>query len=223
MDEHAAAYRGIRERITELTDGVEPEVTDRIAPATPEWRLRDVVAHVTGVNADILGGNIEGAGTDRWTAVQVESRLDRTLAEILAEWNQIGSSLDEIMPAIPDSPRSQIIFDTLSHEYDVRGALGIPGATDEHAAAIGFAWAAGNVGAARDRAQAGALRLRTEHGDLVAGAGDVTATVAADRFELLRAMTGRRSATQVAAFGWDGPVAVDHLCLFPPRATDLVE
>jgi uncharacterized protein (TIGR03083 family) len=223
MDEHAAAYRGIRERIIELTGAVEPEVADQLAPATPAWRVRDVVAHVTGVNADVLGGNIEGAGTDPWTAVQVESRRDRTLAEILDEWNRIGPGLDEIMPAIPDSPRSQIIFDTLSHEHDVRGALGVPGATDDHAAAIGFAWAAGHVGTARDRAGAGALRLRTEHGDLVAGTGDVTATVAADRFELLRAMTGRRSAAQVASFAWDGPVAVDHLCLFPPRATDLVE
>src|SRR5690349_1201144 len=110
MDDHAAAYRGIRERITELTNGLEPEVADQIAPATPGWRLRDVVAHVTGVNADILGGNIDGAGTDPWTAVQVETRLARTLAEILAEWDEIGPSLDDIMPAIPDSPRSQIIF-----------------------------------------------------------------------------------------------------------------
>jgi len=36
-------------------------------------------------------------------------------------------------------------------------------------------------------------------------------------------MTGRRSNAQIAAFEWDGPVAVEHLAFLPARSTDLVE
>jgi hypothetical protein len=47
--------------------------------------------------------------------------------------------------------------------------------------------------------------------------------VTAERFELFRAMTGRRSAEQVAAWPWTGEPAVERLCLLPARTTPLAE
>lgn len=223
MDEHVAAYQGIRDRVTELTAPLDPAAAATIAPATPAWQVKDLVAHLTGVSADVLAGNLDGAGTDPWTAVQVDARRNRSIEEILTEWHELAGPLAEVIPAVPDSPRSQLIFDAMTHEQDIRGALGIPGAREEAATTIGFGWAADIVGMMRDGAGAGALCLRTEHGDHVVGTGEVTATVAADRFELFRAMTGRRSAAQIAAFRWDGPVAVEHLAFLPARTTDLVE
>ena len=223
MDEHVAAYQGIRNRVTALTASLDPAAAAAVAPATPEWRVKDLVAHLTGVNADVLAGNLDGAGSGPWTAAQVEARRDRSVEEILTEWHELAGPFAELIPAVPESPRSQLIFDAMTHEQDVRGALGVPGARDEAATAIGFAWAVDIVGMMRDGAGAGALCLRTEHGDQVAGTGDVTATVTADRFELYRAMTGRRSPAQIATFDWDGPVAVEHLAFLPARSTDLVE
>ena len=50
-------------------------------------------------------------------------------------------------------------------------------------------------------------------------------TVRVDRFELIRAMTGRRSVAQMEAYGWDGPPQAADLVLaiFTPRAADFVE
>jgi hypothetical protein len=62
MADHAAAYRGIRGRVTELTAGLDDEAAAQLTPACPNWRLQDVVAHLVGVNADVLAGNIDGAG-----------------------------------------------------------------------------------------------------------------------------------------------------------------
>jgi uncharacterized protein (TIGR03083 family) len=223
MTDHADAYRGIRERVTELTAGLDDATAEQLAPATPEWRVKDVLAHLVGVNADVIAGNLDGAGTDPWTEAQVAARRDRSVADLLAEWDEVASTLIEIIPAIPEGPRGQLIFDAMTHEFDLRGALGRPGGRDTDGAAIGFGWAADVVSFRRDGAGAGALCLRTEYGDHIAGSGDVTATVAADRFELYRAMVGRRSAAQIAAFDWDGEVAVQHLCFLGGRTTDLLE
>jgi hypothetical protein len=45
---HSAAYRGVRERVSELVRSVPADRFDRISPATPEWRVRDVPAHLWG-------------------------------------------------------------------------------------------------------------------------------------------------------------------------------
>lgn len=223
MPDHADAYRGIRERVTELTADLDAATAEQLTPAAPDWRVKDVLAHLVGVNADVIGGNIEGAGSDPWTKAQVDARRDHTIDELLAEWAEASATLEEIFPAIPDGPRGQLIFDALTHEYDLRGALGQPGARDTEAATIGFGWAVDVVTMLRDGADAGGLRIQTDFGEHVAGTGEVTATVRADRFELYRALTGRRSPTQIAAYDWDGGEPAPQIPLIGGRDTDLVE
>ena len=221
--DHASAYRALRERVTELTSGLDDETASRLAPATPAWRIKDVVAHLVGVTEDVIGGNLAAAGRDEWTEAQVGPRRDRSLEELLGEWNERAPTFETLVPAIPIFERGQLLFDAETHEQDVRGALGVVGGRDSDAFGIAWGWAAAIVGQMRDGHQAGALCLRTERGDEIVGVGDVTATVAADRFELFRAMTGRRSVTQVKAYPWDGEPTVGHLCFLPCRADDLTE
>jgi hypothetical protein len=54
--------------------------------------------------------------------------------------------------------------------------------------------------------------------DATTGDGDPGATVSAPEFELFRAMSGRRSRAQVAAFEWQGDSGpyLDVLCVFGP-------
>ena len=70
MTDLAAAYRGVRVRVRELVveHGAE---CDAVIPATPEWTVHDLVAHLGGITADIVSGNLDGVGTDTWTAAQV--------------------------------------------------------------------------------------------------------------------------------------------------------
>jgi hypothetical protein len=69
------------------------------------------------------------------------------------------------------------------------------------------------------------LLIETEAGSAAVGSGDRHLGVRADRYELFRTMTGRRSAEQIRAFDWDGEPMPEVLVLpiFTPRGTPLVE
>ena len=53
--EHATAYRGVRQRVTELIAPL-GDVRDRPCPATPAWSVHDVLAHMVGVCDDVAAG-----------------------------------------------------------------------------------------------------------------------------------------------------------------------
>lgn len=218
-----AAYRGVQQRIAELLRGMDDDAAATVVPATPAWRVQDLLAHVVGVTGDVAAGRLEGAGSDAWTASQVEARRGHSVPELLAEWETGSDAFGQALAAADPFPAAQAVFDVTTHEHDLRGALGVPGARDSDGVEIGWRWATRVLGQLRDGYDVGALELRTEHGSTIAGRGEPTSSVEAERFELWRAMTGRRNADQVASWRWDGDPATSHLCLLPARSTPLVE
>jgi uncharacterized protein (TIGR03083 family) len=196
---HAIAYAGVRERVSTFLRAIDPAVLDGPVPATPEWRGRDVLAHMVGVNDDVINGRLEGIATDSWTAAQVDARRSATVADMLDEWAKLSPEFEALLVAAPEEISGQGLFDAMTHEHDLRNALGIPGARDSEAVDIAWSWISG----ARTRGGLPAIRMITETDDIVAGAGEPRATVEASRFELLRAATGRRSASEIASFRWE--------------------
>jgi len=217
------AYRGVRERMTELLRAMDGTQTEAVVPAAPDWSVRDLVSHVVGVTADVAAGRLEGAGSDPWTAVQVEARRGRSIDELVAEWEDTTPAFEAALLAADPVQAAQAVFDATTHEHDLRGALDRPGARDSDGVDVGWGWATAIVAQLRDGYGTGAIRLTTEDGASVFGSGEPTAAVSADRFELWRAMTGRRSHDQVRAWAWDGEPAVEAVCLLPARKTPLVE
>ena len=140
MTEIAAAYAGGRARITRLVAGLDERQAATIVAGCPEWTVKDVVAHLTGICSDILAGNIEGVATDPWTAVQVDARRPLPLAQLVAEWDEVGPQIEAMMPSFPPEPATQLVADLTTHEHDLRGALDRPGARDSDAIAIGLAF-----------------------------------------------------------------------------------
>jgi uncharacterized protein (TIGR03083 family) len=217
------AYRGVQQRMTALLQDAGEGVADAMVPATPEWRVRDLVAHVVGVADDVVAGRLEGAGSDPWTAVQVEQRRGRTIEELLEEWQAVTPGFESALLATDPVQAAQAVFDVTTHEHDLRGALQAPGARDSDGVEVGWGWATAIVAQLRDGYGSGAIRLVTDKGEDVLGTGEPTAAVRADRFELWRAMTGRRSPEQVRAWDWEGEPAIEAVCLLPARSTPLVE
>ncbi len=217
----ATAYDAVRTRMTALLGQADPEQLARQVPACPDWTVHDLLAHVTGVAVDVSAGRIEGAGSDPWTAAQVEARKDASRDDLLAEWEAapIGAALLEA----DTMQAAQVVFDLTTHEHDLRGALELPGERDSEGVDVGWTWATTVLGMLRDGYGEGAVVLTTPAGATTCGAAEPTSGVTADRFELFRAMTGRRSADQVAAWDWTGEPAVERLCLLPARTTALVE
>jgi uncharacterized protein (TIGR03083 family) len=217
------AYRGVRVRVRELVTAAGDDALLRIAPATPEWTVQDIVAHLAGITADIVDGNLDGVGSDEWTAAQVDARRDRGLSEILAEWDAHATAVEGMVDQF-GSAGAQLVTDAATHEHDIRGAFGRPGARDSDAVLIGFDFVGAGVGQVLDAGR-GALLVEHEGGATTFGAGEVAATLRSTRFEFLRATTGRRTPAQIAAYDWDGATAPDGLVLglFTARTDPLSE
>ncbi|MFM8236393.1 MAG: maleylpyruvate isomerase N-terminal domain-containing protein [Actinomycetota bacterium] len=220
--EHATAYLGVRERVTALLAPL-GDLRDRPCPATPEWSVHDVLAHLSGVCADVEAGRLDGITTDAWTAAQVEPRRAITTAELLAEWDRLGSGFATALGGAPDVIAGQAVFDAITHEFDIRHALGQPGGRDSDAFAIAWAW----ITVALSGRDGAAVAVVTDEGDeFTMGTGDAVASLRTSRFECFRGTTGRRSTDEVAAWAWapaPRPDLVPGAAIFRLRDTALGE
>ena len=203
MTDVGALYREGRGRIADLVrdagEGVETKV-----PACPEWTVRELVSHLSGVCADIINGRLDGVATNPWTQAQVDERREWPISKILEEWDDYGPQCEAICEHFGGA-EVQWLSDMTTHEHDIRGALGQPGERDSEAVRVGFSWMAERLGEIGKERDLPTLRLVTLEGDeVVAGEGTPQATVKGSRFDLFRTMTGRRSIEQIDELEWDG-------------------
>ena len=228
-------YEEARQRLVSLVrevTSVDTDAVDTLTPACPGWRVRDVLAHLSGLTADIESGNLDGAGRDAWTAAQVDTRRSWPLEELLAEFDDRGPRLAALLDDFPGRYGVQVAADIAVHEQDIRGALQQPGARDSRsvqhcvnflidtiirpgAAAIGvlpLEIAAGGrtavVGSSRGGSNApteaimAALASPWPPHDDEPPIAAGHARLSIDPFELMRAFTGRRSLAQVHQLDW---------------------
>ncbi len=216
---HAAAYRGIRERVRAVVASA-----DRAAPCplTPAWSVGDTLAHLVGVAADVTEGRVDGAATDPWTQAQVDARRGRTVASMLDEWETTGPGLETIMLALPIVISGQIVFDAVTHEHDLRHALGRSGGHDSDAVAIAAGWIAGFAGAAKAETP-GTIEIAYGSRTVRWGTGAPLSHARVSEFEFVRAVSGRRSAAQLAAQGWPSTSAALAASIFSAAPTDISE
>ncbi|OBG83439.1 hypothetical protein A5699_04045 [Mycobacterium sp. E802] len=233
-----AAYRLVFERVDALVRG-RAGIAELAVPACPGWNIQQVVAHLAGVAQDIVALNLEKKGTSPWVDAQVARLGGRSVDDLLDLWRQ---SLDEVAANLAFSSNTgvcQLVFDTLTHEHDIRGALREPGSRDgdlAFKAALGFVTTMGDQFIRQ--AQLPALWLRTptigsvQLGDPHTARGNVALGIS--DFEALRSFGGRRSVRQLLALPWGGdptnlmPLFADVLPAFTngglrPPADDLVE
>ncbi|MCX2950672.1 maleylpyruvate isomerase family mycothiol-dependent enzyme [Lentzea sp. NEAU-D7] len=198
-------YREARQRVVGLTMGLSAGELGRAVPACPEWTVHQVVAHLSGAASDLVSGRMEGAPSDEWTARHVAERENVPVEDLLEEWNASGDKIAE-MPRIP----FQLAVDTLTHEADLRAALGRERLPDT-------AWQPTLVWLTPRRLTG--VTVKTEFGDL----GDGPITLEVEGYELWRGCFGRRSRRQIQSWNWSGPAPIDEFPFFPPRESDLVE
>lgn len=202
MGQVGDAYAGTRQRVTELLAGADGSVA---VPACPAWTVKDVLAHVAGVVDDILAGRLDGVATEPWTDAQVVARRDASLDDVLAEWNEKAPQIEAIVDGFGASGR-QLVFDTVTHEHDLRGALDRPGAETSDAIIVGSGFIVPGFVSVVAHQGLPPIVVEATDGETWASAPDETpaARLRASRFDLVRAFSGRRSLDQVAAMDWDG-------------------
>jgi uncharacterized protein (TIGR03083 family) len=221
----ATSYASTRVALLALGRTLTTEQTALPVPALPGWTVRDTYAHLGGGCADVLDDNLEGAGSDSWTASQVAARADVPFEIVLEEWEARGPSLDAWISAAPPSRSMFLALDAWSHEQDIRAAVGRRGTRDDERVAF-LAAISREVFDRRFRdAAAPALRLHEPNGEFMLGDGAAQITLRVDDYELMRMLFGRRSHAQMLAADWDGDPTplLDHLHLFPLPEIDLAD
>ena len=205
MSDFGAAYSETRESLSEIARSLEKESLDRIVPACPEWSIKDLVAHVTGVAADSMAGDVGEAGRPEWTSRQIEARADASIDAIVDEWTEVAHRLEPMLDEMHPALAALLIGDLVTHYHDALGALGRPDDRDAAAVSIATAGYARWLGRRIKDGGAPTLELRAAGESWIAGKEQPRARVSApSKFDLLRALTGRRTRSEVAALGWEG-------------------
>jgi hypothetical protein len=180
----------------------------RIVPATPDWRVRDVVAHVCGLAADLNAQRFPAAddvGGAAWSAQQVAQRRDLPLEDVLAEWAREAPAFEDGLRLFGYVEGSHFVADLHAHHQDVRGALGLSRDDDPLTVAVALDHYVGYLGELLSDATWGTVEIVAGGETRVAGsAGRWHARLVAPPFEVLRALSARRSAVQVRALDWTG-------------------
>ncbi len=218
-EEHLAAYQGVRDRVGALVVDAD---RDAPCPLTPLWSVGDTLAHLVGLTTDVVNGNIEGAASDAWTAAQVDARRGHSIAELLDEWRANAEAFDALLTAVPTTISGQVVADAVTHEHDLRHALGECGAQDSDAIGIGSTWIAVTAAAAKSSISP-AVRMIVGDREFVWGSGDAPTTLRLRAFELARIAAGRRSEAQMLAAGFPSIAHALGAPIFRPATFDVVE
>lgn len=201
------------------------ESADCVCPATPEWTVHDVLAHLRGIAEDVRTGNLDGVTTDPWTHAQVERHRHTTVSELVAGWAADAPLIEAVLSSGAKAGVQRAVFDVYAHECDLRRALGLAGELPDQFSA----WAVPLIGEGFvtqvGAAGLGGVSIETHEGDQIGSAG-AAIVLRVNRFELFRAVLGRRSAAQVLAYDWgdtDPTTLLQYFFVFGPRLDDLVE
>ena len=199
-----ALYETIRADFVAMLRTLRVDQLEGRVAATPEWRVRDVVAHLAGLTEDLNRAYFGDGDPDAWTQVQVDRFRDSSLEEIIQAWDQEAPAFEEGLQLFGYQVGNHFVGDLFIHVTDVRSALGL--AVDRESVAMWTTldWYLDALDVSLREHGDGALEAMTVPEQRVVGTGTVVATVAAPAFEIARACAGRWSAGQIAAFAWTG-------------------
>jgi len=245
MLDTAGTYRETRQSLRDFVAGLTDDELNTNVPATPDWSVRDAIAHVVGEARLTVTGDAppefrlleslrdpdQAALRDGINAQEVKRRRDLPFDQVLQEWDDLADQLDPFMRGDKPFPwpepflDSILVSDLSAHGQDVRNAVGKPGERDSAACRIALASFAVGLGFRLDTQGIPALRIRYDGKERMCGQTEPAATLSADRYELLRALTGRRSRRQIEAMDWEGDrdTYVPLVPAYGERFDDVVE
>lgn len=194
MSEVAVAYREVRHNMSTFVTALPEKATARV-PACPEWTVRDLLAHLVGISAMVIG-RLSG-----WPPANARPSTDLDVAGLLAEWDRLGERVEQLVAE--QGGGEVMLMDAFTHELDLRSTMSVPfparhPAFDPAVAVL----VRGFTGAVTERGLPG-VRLSTGGTQWTVGEPAVPeVTVAAPPYDLYRSLAGRRTHEQIAALDW---------------------
>lgn len=189
-------------RVIELVESLDDEETQRVVPATPDWTVTQLLAHMVGLSADVLAGDEPEDHNSTWTQRQVDSRAGRALAELVGEWRPLTSPMQDYLRDHSPRPLNDIVI----HEQDLRGAVGRPGGRDTGGLAAVRDVMAERLASRVRQAHLPPVELRSPAWIFSTGDGDPGLELFAPDFDLIRALMTRRTAGQLRQWSRAGEI-----------------
>jgi uncharacterized protein (TIGR03083 family) len=205
------AYRTIRENVSSLLVS-RPEAAGLPVPTCPDWTVRDAVSHLVEI-CWMVHGRLSGGRAEPSVPV---AGLD--VAELLAEWAEVGPVVEELIARGPRGTGSIMMMDAFTHELDIRRALGLAPPAEHPSYPGALAVVLSGFSSSIEAHGLPALRIETTGAGWRAGTGEPAVTVRGDRRDLFRSLSGRRTLRQIGELSWSGPVA-DPVDLWSPAFT----
>jgi len=220
----AAAYAECRSRTRTLLGAITADDEHVVVPACPDWTVRNCVAHLAGVCADLAAMRRPDGDVQAWVDAQVSDRAEIPVAALLDEWDDVGPVFEA---AIAKSPigLGSLLYDVVAHEHDLAAALGRPAVREGSGIDVSLDILAGLV--ANDLAANDLPAVQFGDGEIewIVGEGEPEFRVRASRFELMRFLGSRRSLTQMRTYDIDGDLDrfIPGLAHLPLPQVDLAD
>ena len=162
---------------------------DDTTPAGP----RDLVALLRQTR-ERISGLVDGL-TDAQLDSSVPATPDLSVRDVVAHLARTAAEGDS-------ASTEQLLVDAVTREHDLRAALDKPGFRDDPSVLVTLDALSDALSERVVAANLPPLRITVEQWGTIAGRGAAIRCLVADRFEFVRAMSGRRSAGQVARWNW---------------------
>ncbi|NDH46408.1 MAG: maleylpyruvate isomerase family mycothiol-dependent enzyme [Acidimicrobiia bacterium] len=170
-------YRNARLRMQALASELSDADAERVVGACPEWTVKDLFSHVTGIATDLGSGKRPSGDTQAWVDAQVADRRSRSLESVVAEWNENAPAFESMIDAAPQALWT-LTYDTVVHEHDLFTAVG--------------------------RKELPAFRAIIDGVEHVVGEGEPVLTLTATAFETLRLLGSRRTLAEMRSADFSG-------------------
>lgn len=231
----AAAFREIRRSLTEQLLDIDSEAWETPIPTRREWTVKDTLAMLAGFAEALIEGRWDEDYSDSWSdkglrerlldrfQAMIDVRRDRSGADILTEWTTLAPRMERLMageeaflPGIHPFAAWTYLWAVVQNAHNIWTALGVASKQrDSEATSLCLESAVYWLDMRLQAKGIPALRVRTGEQEWVIGDGIPQATVTAPKFELFRALSGRRSLDQIRSFSWDGDPG-PYLGVFSP-------
>jgi uncharacterized protein (TIGR03083 family) len=197
-----AEWTNAQRRVVELIESLTAADTERVVPACPDWTVTQLLAHIVGLNADVLAGDEPDDHNSAWTQRQVDARAGRDPADLVTEWLTLTEPMQDWMRERGFRPLNDVVI----HEHDLRGAVGRPGARDTDGLATVRNVMAERFATRVRGARLPPVQLRSPTWIFSTGDGEPGLELSAPTFDLTRALMTRRTADQLRQWTADGEV-----------------
>jgi uncharacterized protein (TIGR03083 family) len=195
-------YHNTRRRVSELVASLDDAALGVRVPACPDWTVHQLVAHMSGIPEALTSGSFPAGDLQAWLDSVVKERQDVPVPELLERWEACEAGTSSLV----DGGGSLMFIDVVSHEHDLRGAVGLGGARGTPEVRATVQLLLDLLAPAITEAGLGALVVDSGEVRWASQFARPGCTLRVDPWEAIRVLQSRRTADEVRALPLSGNV-----------------